>query len=92
VNKPIMDLVHCLQRPSNTKIHSFGGCARARLLTIVVALYNVAGLTSPTLWAKGVKKWLSHVERGDAVVATPTPGANIGVVFGASAGTKVKQN
>ena len=44
-----------------------------------------------TLPGKGVKKWLSHVEREGAVVANPTPGANIGVVFGASAGTKVKE-
>ena len=53
---------------------------------------NAAGLTSPTLWAREVKKWLSRVERGDAVVASPTPGALQGVVLGASAETKVKQH
>ena len=34
---------------------------------------------------------LTRRERGDAVVASPTPGAKEDVVLGASAGTKVKQ-
>jgi hypothetical protein len=43
------------------------------MLAIVVALYNTAGLTSPTLLAKGVKKWLvSHADREGAVVARTT--------------------
>jgi hypothetical protein len=40
-------------------------------------------------YGKGVKKWFSHVERGDAAVAR-TPGAKEGAVLGASAETKVK--
>ncbi len=39
---------------------------------------------------KEVKKWFSHVERGDAVVASTTVGVK-GGVFGVSAETKVKR-
>jgi hypothetical protein len=57
----------------------------------VVALYNAAGLTSPALWAKGVKEKCSHAEKEDAVAAGfETTRAVAGVVFGASAETKVK--
>jgi len=61
------------------------------MLATVVALYNAVGLTSPTLSAKGVKKWLSHAERGDTAAALKT-GAGAGVVYGATAETKVKQH
>jgi hypothetical protein len=58
----------------------------------VAELYNVAGLTRPALWAKGVKKWPLLAERGDAVAAGTTVGVK-GGVFGVSAETddKVKR-
>ena len=64
-----------------------------RLVTVlatVVALYNVAGLTSPALWGKGVNKWSSQIGNGDAV-AVSRRGVEEGVVDGVSAETKVKR-
>ena len=65
----------------------------AQGVATVAELYNVAGLTRPALWAKGVNKWPLPAGKGDAVVAGPTPGAREGVVYGVSAETddKVKR-
>ena len=52
VNKPMMALVHCLQRPNNSKNSSIGGCAAFLKGRRVNVLRTGAGLTpwlSPTL-------------------------------------------
>ena len=55
-------------------------------------MYSAAGLTSPALLGKGVNKWSSHAEKEDAVAAAlKITGAVAGVVYGASAETKVKR-